>query len=297
MEENIYSTRSVSNSSCFSNSSNNIEVEDPLEETEESSTILLSLHSFAPSVSFIELKKESEENEKDESNDSISSMEVKPKRGQQRSPTPVLKFPEPVSFDFGFVSPLPKLNTVANFTEKTLIKYIKHEDDQAANEESSCASTARSISNVLQPPQTLVPSINDKIPLNEKNRTVVLQSSFKEENAEKFKEPNGELTTETPPQENQEARIFNVKSNFVDKRVISYIPRPTNDIIVERTKINQYHERQTPNYFQADPLSFANRIPESEAINLRKDQNLKKLSDMKRLKREELKACNSNLGC
>ena len=270
-----------------SNSSGNIE-ESP-KVTKEPATKLLSIKSFAQRDVITESGENKEDQDalmKDEisscdSGDSISSLKL-----ELDHQNTVIKFPDPVSFDFGFVSPLPKLNTVANFTYKTVISYNKHEDESPAFEETNCETG--SLSNVVEQPKTQTPSVlnvNGDNNLNEQ----IIQNPDKnnpENDNDEVSEPEKTLmieTTATSPKQ----EFFNVKANFEDKRIISYIPRPTNDLLTERTQANHYFSRNSS-------MLSEKRSPEMIG---RKDQNLKILSNMKRLKKEEMKSCNSNLGC
>ena len=143
-------------------------------------------------------------------------------------------FPNPLRIDFDYASTLPRLNTVANFEEKSIV--IHHQKKDTSN--------------------------------------VALTSSDYETDAENSSVKLQDLKDEKdllPSKAKGAPYYFNtVKSNFREKKLISYIPRPTLG--------------DTSRDFRDQPPRKQFQLEEERKNELR------------RIKQEELKICNTNLG-
>ena len=146
-------------------------------------------------------------------------------------PEPLIpKFPDPVKIDVSYAADLPRLNTVANFSEKKIIP---------------CKDTFE---------HTCLYDMDNGNQNNKKS------TSF-----------------ESEKDINRNDSHINVWSNFRDKKVVSYIPRPkVQDIYSDKNK--------TPS--KGTPKSNIDRTISSNDL----------IKEMKKMKREEMKSCNTNLG-
>ena len=225
------------------------------------------------------------------------------------------KFPEPVSFDFGFISPLPKLNTVANFTDIRIILHQKRSPSPTPVVESFERVKLEKEEDEKNP------KLEKNEDEDEKNQRRLNETSskiadfdHKFEQVEDFENPEKNDKKETEddfvvkntfdhskietgnqllPDVVQEPKVCNIKANFEDKRIISYIPKAVDRFDWKEKKIkygildnNNFHHHHQ-NQQELSKNEKDQRIPL---------KNEKHLSEMKRLKKEEMKLCNTNLG-
>ena len=176
----------------------------------------------------------SDDVEEDEKNDKGWVLDIDNTREMSRvtpSASPEFKtFPEPIRIDFDYASTLPKLNTVANFEDKSIVTYRQ------------------------DPIAPALPSSDYETDME--NSSIKLQDSNTDKN--------------TLPAKGAPYYFNTIKANFRDKKLVSYIPRPT--------------LRDTAREFRVEPMR-KNLQDEDERKN-----------ELKRLKQEELKLCNTNLG-
>ena len=149
--------------------------------------------------------------------------------------TPKPKFPDPVQIDASYATDLPRLNTVANFSEKKIVPC------NDSLEHKCLYQTDNNFQNNIK------------------------SISFEIENQIKKNESH-----------------TNVWSNFRDKKVISYIPKPTvQEIYTDRNKTASTHtDVQNTVKSNNDKFISSNDL----------------LKEMKKMKSEEMKSCNTNLG-
>ena len=174
--------------------------------------------------------------EENETNDKGWILDIDNSRGMCRSraaASPEFKtFPDPVRIDFDYASTLPRLNTVANFEDKSVVTPRPRQE-------------------------TTVPALpSSDYETDLESSSVKLQDS--------------KTDKDVLPAPGAPYYFSTIKANFRDKKLVSYIPRPTlrdssGEFKVEPVRKNVQHEEERKN-------------------------------ELKRLKQEELKICNTNLG-
>ena len=214
-----------SKSESFSNAEEFSGIDIPVEGAQHEKLNIIAPSNRSPS---------SDDVEEDEKNDKGWVLEIDNTREMSRvtaSASPEFKtFPEPIRIDFDYASTLPKLNTVANFEDKSIVTYRQ------------------------DPIAPALPSSDYETDME--NSSVKLQDSNTDKN--------------TLPPKGAPYYFNTIKANFRDKKLVSYIPRPT--------------LRDTAREFRVEPMK-KNLQDEDERKN-----------ELKRLKQEELKICNTNLG-
>ena len=139
-------------------------------------------------------------------------------------------FPDPIRIDFDYASTLPRLNTAANFEDKSI---VTHNSNRHTSEHALPSSDY----------ETDLDNSSDKLQDSKTDKDVL-------------------------PAKGAPYYFNTIKANFRDKKVVSYIPRPA--------------LRVTSRDFRAEPT----RTNVEEA----------RKNELKRIKQEELKICNTNLG-
>lgn len=162
-------------------------------------------------------------------------------------------FPDPVRIEFDYASTLPRLNTVANFEDKSIV--IHNKDTTAPTFSSSDYET------------------------DLENSSVKFQDS--------------KTDKDVMPAKGAPYYFSTVKANFRDKKLVSYIPRPTlrdtsRDIRVESVRKNVHTEEERKNELK--------RIKQEESVRKNVHIEEERKNELKRIKQEELKICNTNLG-
>lgn len=169
--------------------------------------------------------------EENETNDKSWILDIDNSRGMCRATaSPEFKtFPDPIRIDFDYASTLPRLNTVANFEDKS----------------------------VVTPRQETAPALpSSDYETDLESSSVKLQDS--------------KTDKDVLPAPGAPYYFSTIKANFRDKKLVSYIPRPT--------------LRDTSREFRVEPMRK----------NVQHEEERK--NELKRLKQEELKICNTNLG-
>ena len=170
--------------------------------------------------------------EDNETNDKAWVLDIDNSREKCRDTlnSDIKTFPDPIRIDFDYASTLPRLNTVANFEDKSI---VPHNSNRHTSEHALPSSDY----------ETDLDNSSDKL-LNSKTDKDVL------------------------PAKGAPYYFNTIQANFRDKKVVSYIPRPAPRVISRD--------------FKAEPV--------------RKNVEEERKNELKRIKQEELKICNTNLG-
>ena len=199
----------------------------------------------SPSVKNVEEKEEklnvtatsnsspsNDDDEDNETDDKAWVLDIDNSREKYRDTanSDIKSFPDPIRIDFDYASTLPRLNTVANFEDKSI---VAHNSNRHTSQHALPSSDY----------ETDLDNLSDKLQDSKTDKDVL-------------------------PAKGAPYYFNTIKANFRDKKVVSYIPRPA--------------LRVTSRDFRAEPTR----------TNVEEERK----NELKRIKQEELKICNTNLG-